>query len=53
MILDEIAVRKLGLTPDRDCCVYLSPRPWIEREDPESEIRITKLGTPVFFKVFI
>lgn len=53
MIFDEIAARKLGLFPDRDCFVYLSPHSWIEREDPGSEIRITKEGTPISFKVFI
>ena len=47
MIFDEIAARKLGLFPDRDCFVYLSPRSWIEREDPGSEIRITKEGTQI------
>ena len=53
MIFDEIAARKLSLFPDRHCFVYLSFRSWTEREDPGSEIRITKEGTPISFKVFI
>ena len=53
MIFDEIAARKLGLFPDRDRFVYLSPRSWTEREDPGSEIRITNEETPISFEVFI